>query len=257
MITDAAAVGVDSSTASGSAVLAETGLKVSKEALAFLDSPISNLGTPEEIKQYRSAVIDDFKAQIYLHRFQYSHSYQMSRRVHQQLDQLCNKLTARFITQNKRLFSSFMYDVLSGPLDRRSKAKHYLHLGFRDTSQAEETHKKAYHIVPAANFTIKIPQYIKAITMTQRARRYAFLAFVHIRTPRNQWIGIEKMSFEEFGKRLWDLCPTDECKQTVTSMHFDNFGKLRKLSLRQQTIDSPELQKALIEQTKLSTPTGK
>lgn len=251
------AVGVDSSMASGSAVYAESALRASKNALYFLDSTISNLALEKQKEQYRKAVIEDFKAQIYLQRFQYAKSYHSSRIVHKILYDLTNELCQDYIKESEKLFNKLAFEIIPGPKDKQQQTRHYLRLAYRDLALTREIYKKSYHLVPYSQHSKKVFEFNKAIKRIKRGRRFAFLAMIYIRTPKDKWLEIERLSFEELGSRIWRLTKEKPDKLRYAAMHFDNHGRLMRKSYRREIINSADLQKELVEDTVLSTPTAR
>jgi hypothetical protein len=246
------AAGVDSSTASGSLVNAENGLNTSKRLITLIDPSISNLGSAEHEKIFKQIIIEDFQAQIFLKQFQYSKSYRKTRKAHEKLTRLSQDFTKKYLTETNSILNNFASEIIQS---KDIRAKHYLQLGYRDLSLAEQIAAKADYISPGYLYSMRCEQYLKAILTIKRAMRYCFLAIIETRTAPRAKRGIENLAFEEMGAKLWDTLQKNRSR--LISIHFDNYNKYRLSSFRESYIKTEELKKEITKGTAVDTPTAR
>lgn len=217
---------------------AETGLKDNRYFFYFIDSSISNLGTDEEKKLFREAIQRDILAQLLYMKFHFKESYGEIRKAQRILIDLYGKTLARDIGIAGGLLNEFAPRVIEL---EDSRARGYLHLGYRDMTSARTARMIGDNITEKL-YSMRLYQYVRAIKLAKHARRYAFLSQIEISTPRAERRTVNNYSFAEIEERLSKMGPDDK-RERYLLIHWDNYYRSRgPRSFYDEIWDNPALQ---------------
>ncbi len=247
---------VDSYTAAGSARYAESALKVSRESIFFLDPILTNVSNQEQKQIYKQIVTKDLMARIYLRQFRYGKSYTESLIVQKNIVDLQKKILQVLGKETKALIDRFAPQILTGPVPNKNQPSYFLRMAYRDYTLAKTIEKKTDRVFPRTNYSQKIQGYNKSLERLNRARKYAFYAFLYFKTPMQERVGLEKLTFLETAKILWDLLEKAEDRSRLISLHYTNFDRLRYPSVKEKYFQGKDTQDAINKQTDLGTPTN-
>ncbi len=217
---------------------AETALKDNRYFFYFIDSSISNLGTDEEKKLFREAIQRDILAQLLYMKFLFKESYGEIRKSQRILIDLYGKTLSRDI--------GIAGDLLNGVAPRvieikDSRARSYLHLGYRDMKNAQTAMLIGDNITEKL-YSMRLYQYVRAIKLAKHAKRYAFFALIEISTPRGERRLVNNFSFGEIEERLVKIGP-DESRERHLLIHWDNYYRAKTAkSFYDEIWDHPALQ---------------
>ncbi len=235
---DAVAQRTKTSQRAGEQRKAETGLKDNRYFFYFIDSSISNLGTDEEKKLFREAIQRDILAQLLYMKFQFKESYGEIRKAQRILIDLYGKTLARDIGIAEELLNGFAPRVIEL---QDSRARGYLHLGYRDMKSARTAMMIGDNITEKL-YSMRLYQYVRAIKLAKHAKRYAFLSLIEISTPREEKRPVNNYSFAEIEARLSKIGPDDRRERHLL-IHWDNYYRSKSpRSFYDEIWDNPALQ---------------
>ncbi|MBX7057333.1 MAG: hypothetical protein K1X75_04660 [Leptospirales bacterium] len=168
-------------------------LEQNRGDIRFFDIALSNMsdknpdGSPnslraELIEQYRAALTHDFYANLWYLQGQYGRTHRELKESQNQLQQAYRKILERYLETTWALLEE------SAPLIVRSRdqsARALLRLGFRDLETTRLFHVRGSNIHPRLH-TNQIQYYREGLKRIRRARRFALLALVEAKLPREE-----------------------------------------------------------------------
>lgn len=236
--TEASAQRTKTSQRAGEQRKAETALKDNRYFFYFIDSSISNLGSDEEKKLFREAIQRDILAQLLYMKFQFKESYGEIRKAQRILIELYGKTLVRDIGIAGGLLNASAPRVIEL---KDSRARSYLHLGYRDMKNAQTALMIGDNITEKL-YSMRLYQYVRAIKLAKHAKRYAFLSLIEISTPREERRLVNNYSFEEIEERLVKIGP-DDSRERYLLIHWDNYYRPKTAkSFYDEIWDNPALQ---------------
>ncbi len=225
-----------SSLAAGKQRNAEKGLKDNRYFFYFINMSITNLGTDEEKKQFKEAIQRDIIAQNLYMKFMFGESFDEIRKSQKILIDLYQKTLNKDIVMAKKLLNGFAPAVIR---NNDYLARHYLRLGYRDTTDAR------IDLMMADNFderlySMRLYRYSKAIKKVKHGKRYALFSLLQTkyskdrekRMEKDMELGrpIYKDTKKEFGRHTYDElkkliseASSDEQRDYNLLIHTDNY----------------------------------
>ncbi len=225
-----------SSLSAGKQRSAEKGLKDNRYFFYFINMSITNLGTDEEKKQFKEAIQRDIIAQNLYMKFMFGESFDEIRRSQKILIALYQKTLNKDIAISKKLLNGFAPAVIR---TNDYLARHYLRLGYRDTTDAR------IDLMMADNFderlySMRLYRYSKAIKKVKHGKRYALFALLQTEfikgREKKRKIDMEsgrqtyRDTKKEFGRQTYDEltkliseASSDEQRDYNLLIHTDNY----------------------------------
>ncbi len=210
-----------SSLAAGKQRNAEKGLKDNRYFFYFINMSITNLGTDDEKKQFKEAIQRDIIAQNLYMKFMFGESFEEILKSQKILITLYQKTLNKDIAMAKKLLNGFAPAVIR---TNDYLARHYLRLGYRDTTDA------SIDLLMADNFderlySMRLYRYSKAIKKVKHGKRYALFALLQIKFLKDKNKELERQAYDsqtydrktykdkkkEFGQHTYD-----ELKKLIT-----------------------------------------
>lgn len=168
-------------------------LEQNRGDIRFFDIALSNMsekdpdGSPNALRaelteQYRKVLTHDFYANLWYLQGQYGRTHRELKESQNQLQQAYRKLLERYLETTWALLEE------SAPLIVRSRdqsARALLRLGFRDLESTRLFHIRGSNINPRLH-TNQIQFYREGLKRIRRARRFAILALIEAKLPREE-----------------------------------------------------------------------
>jgi len=219
-----------SSLAAGKQRNAEKGLKDNRYFFYFINMSITNLGSDEEKKEFKEAIQRDIIAQNLYMKFMFGESFDEIIKSQKILIDLYQKTLNRDIAMAKKLLNGFAPAVIR---TNDYLARHYLHLGYRDTTDAR------IDLMMADNFderlySMRLYRYAKAIKKVKHGKRYALFALLQNKYVQDRKKGLGAQGVrdkkKEFGRHSYDElkkliseASSDEQRDYNLLIHTDNY----------------------------------
>jgi hypothetical protein len=179
-------------------------IEQSRQDIRFFDIALSNMpltmpdGSPnglraELVEQYRKALTHDFYANLWYLQGNYGRTYRELREAQNQLQQAYRKLLERYLETTWALLEE------SAPLVVRTRdqsARHLLRLGFRDLETSRSFHTRGANINPRLHAN-QISFYREGLKRIRRARRFALLALVEAKLPREERAQYQVVTYDD------------------------------------------------------------
>ncbi|MBN2039969.1 MAG: hypothetical protein JW864_08015 [Spirochaetes bacterium] len=227
-----------SSTKGGELRKAEKGLKDNKYFLYFLDSSVTNFGSPEEKKLYKEASQRDILSQLLFLRFMFKESYKEVRKTQEQLVNLYSIALSRDIAMTKSLLNEIAPRVI---LKNNPKSVEYLRLGYRDQRLAAILMKMADNYKKTL-YSMRLYEYVNAIKNAKHGKRYALLAMIESNLTHEQKMDAKYSDFVWIKNKITEFSPAEK-KDHYSQIHLDNFYLTpESKSLYERIWDNPEIQ---------------
>jgi len=209
-----------SSQSAGEQRSAEKGLKDNRYFFYFLNASVSNLGSDREKALYKEAIQRDLIAQQLYMKFLFHESFMEIRHAQKLLIE-CYRLVLRGnIKSSGSLLNGLAPEVIH---KKNVRARHYLHLGYREREVATQ------FMIMADNFreslySMRLYKYVKAIKNVKQGKRYALLALIHSRSESP--VAYHVLTFPEIQEGLshYGGAQTGE----LVTVHHDNYYKTQK-----------------------------
>ena len=151
--------------------------------LRFINVSISNFASQRKVKDLKEAFKHDISARLALLRSDYSEAYEEVRKSQKILTTLFHNALANIYEGETQSLLDLAAPIILRSNDR--KAEFLLRLGYRDL----EVSKKYLSIGFHSNrflYSNKIGHYINGIKRARRAKRFALLAIIESKTPREE-----------------------------------------------------------------------
>jgi hypothetical protein len=183
---------------------AEKGLKDNRYFFYFINMSITNLGTDEEKKQFKEAIQRDIIAQNLYMKFMFGESFEEILKSQKILISLYQKTLNKDIVMAKKMLNGFAPGVIRA---NDYLARHYLRLGYRDTTDAR------IDLMMADNFderlySMRLYRYSKAIKKVKHGKRYALFSLLQTKYSQDKKKGLGpegvKDKKREFGRHTYD-----------------------------------------------------
>ncbi len=216
---------------------AERGLFDNRYYFYFINTSISNFGTPEEKNMFSRAIRHDLLAQLLYMRFQFHESYVEIRKSQKLMIEIYRNNLSHTIDGTKKLLDEFAPAVIHSA-DKRARS--YLWLGYRDMKSA------SINMVMGDNYyeplySMRLYQYVKSIKLAKQGRRYALLSLIEVKTPYSEKKPFPNLSYENIQKKLIAL-DDKEKRDRYLMIHMDNYYKTgENKSVYDQVWENPEL----------------
>jgi hypothetical protein len=228
---------------------AEKGLKDNRYFFYFINMSITNLGTDDEKKEFKEAIQRDIIAQNLYMKFMFGESFDQILKSQKILIGLYQKTLNRDIAASKKLLNGFAPAVIR---NNDYLARHYLHLGYRDTTDAR------IDLMMADNFderlySMRLYRYSKAIKKVKHGKRYALFAMLQNKYAQNRKKGLGpqgvKDKKKEFGRHTYDElkkliaeASSDDQRDYNLLIHTDNYYRSKDAKSFYDIIwDKPDL----------------
>lgn len=200
-------------------------LKENKYFFNFANISVTNFGTEEDIKMLKKTGQYDFWAQIAYLQSNYKRAYRQTRKSQKLQVKLYGRLIDKYLIDTKVILDRIAPMIIRS---KDARARLYLSLGYRDITESKSQQVIALHSAKKL-FSYKIKRFIESINLCRRGKRYAILAILEARTPREKKKGIENLAFEEIGAKILELQRAQD-KEVLPEYNFllhhtDNFGK--------------------------------
>lgn len=228
---------------------AEKGLKDNRYFFYFINMSITNLGTDDEKKEFKEAIQRDIIAQNLYMKFMFGESFDEILKSQKILIGLYQKTLNRDIAASKKLLNGFAPAVIR---NNDYLARHYLHLGYRDTTDAR------IDLMMADNFderlySMRLYRYSKAIKKVKHGKRYALFALLQNKYAQDRKKGLGpqgvKDKKKEFGRHTYDElkkliaeASSDDQRDYNLLIHTDNYYRSKDAKSFYDIIwDKPDL----------------
>jgi len=228
---------------------AEKGLKDNRYFFYFINMSITNLGTDDEKKEFKEAIQRDIIAQNLYMKFMFGESFDEILKSQKILIGLYQKTLNRDIAASKKLLNGFAPAVIR---NNDYLARHYLHLGYRDTTDAR------IDLMMADNFderlySMRLYRYSKAIKKVKHGKRYALFAMLQNKYAQDRKKGLGpqgvKDKKKEFGRHTYDElkkliaeASSDDQRDYNLLIHTDNYYRSKDAKSFYDIIwDKPDL----------------
>ncbi len=216
----------------GDQVSSERFLAENKYFIQFVNIAVTNFGEDAQVKLFKESGNHDFWAQVSYLQSKYKRTYREIRKSQEIMVNLFSQIMDIYLLDTKKILDRIAPTIIRS---KDSQAKHYLTLGYRDLTEAKSQQIVALHS-PKVLFSYKIKKYMEGIKLCRRAKRYSILAILHAKTPADQKIGIDKLSYEEIGSKLIKLQESKDQEVLpefkMILHHVDNKG----LTLKKETV---------------------
>lgn len=193
-----------SSLSAGKQRNAEKGLKDNRYFFYFINMSITNLGTDDEKKMFKEAIQRDIIAQNLYMKFMFGESFAEILKSQKILIDLYQRTLNKDIGMARKLLNGFAPGVIRA---NDYLARHYLHLGYRDATDA------SIDLLMADNFderlySMRLYRYSKAIKKVKHGKRYALFALLQNKYSQDKKKGLGPDSVrdkkKEFGRHTYD-----------------------------------------------------
>ncbi len=176
-------------------------LQENKYFINYINIAITNFGTKKEIELFNKAAMHDFWAQVAYLQSNYKRTYTEIRKSQETQVDLYARTIDIYLSNAKKLLDRIAPTIIRS---KDSKARLYLSLGYRDLTESKSQQVIAHHSSKRL-YSYKIKRYIEAIKLSRRSKRYAILAIIQARTPRDKKLAIENLTYEEIGAKIKEL----------------------------------------------------
>lgn len=182
---------------------AEKGLKDNRYFFYFINGSVTNVGSDDDKLKFKEAVQRDIVAQLLYMRFNFSDSFTEIRHAQELLIDVYRSMLERSLKDTKKLLHHFAPSVIKSNI---YSARHYLELGYRETTSA------SVHMVMADNFkenlySMRLYEYVAAIKKSQQGKRYAFYAILESSYPRRDVSKFAQLGYKDLHKLVEERAP--------------------------------------------------
>ncbi len=210
-----------SSIKAGEQKKAEKGLKDNKYFIYFINASITNTGTEEQKRMFRTAIQHDIVAQFYYLRFSFHESYGEIRTAQRLLIDLYRANLLDEIRRTRSFLNSIAPDVI---LSRDTSGRKYISLSYRLLA-----HSKTY-MGMADNYkntlySLRLYKYVKAMKKLKEAKRYAVTATLQVHLPDRYLLQRRRQTFETISALIREHIP-GERQGEVLDYHTDSYYRV-------------------------------
>lgn len=202
---------------------AEKGLKDNRYFFYFLNTSITNFGTEEEQRLFKEAIQRDMIAQQLFMKFLFGDSFTEIRRAQKILIDLYRATITRDITDGKKMLNGFAPAVIKG---KDHRARHYLHLGYRDREMARQDMEMADNFRENL-YSMRLYHYVKAIKEAKHGKRYALFAHIEATIHQGEKLSLGAMNYDRL-KELVTLHSPVDVKDYHLLVHTDNYYRSKE-----------------------------
>lgn len=199
---------------------AEKGLKDNRYFFYFINNSITNFGTDEERQLFKEAIQRDMIAQQLFMKFLFGDSFSEVLKAQKILIDLYRATIARDVAEGKKMLNGFAPAVVKS---KDNRARHYLHLGYRDIEMARLDMGMADNFRESL-YSMRLYHYVKAIKEAKHGKRYALYANIEAAIHQGEKPALGIMDFDRLKELITRTSPAD-LKEYHLLVHTDNYYK--------------------------------
>jgi hypothetical protein len=207
-------------------------LTENKFFIQYANISVTNFGTEKDIALFKKSGEHNFWAKIAALQSKYKRAYKEIRDSQKILADLFRNLIDRYLIDTKVMLDRIAPMIIRS---KDSRARLYLSLGYRDITESKSQQVVGVHTTKRL-YSYKIKRFIEALNLCRRGKRYAILAILEARTPREKKKSIENLTFEEIGSTLLSFQekgdPEVLPEYKFLLHHTDNYGNsIKKITI--------------------------